>query len=272
MVTKNVQKAGKAYFVYLPKKWVEKAGKEVHLREDERGNLVLSSIASKKPLLEKAVSVKECSDRMLRRIIIGSYVLGYDKVTIEFEKKKTQQDILRYMDFLEEGGLGLGLLDVKPHRVSFFVNQRLSPLFLTVKRFFEAVLNSARAIGDDVRLAKRFERESLNLKLNLLRSANVVVRDSSLAEEGVDPVLYLHFSEITLFLTVINKFLFEKEGRVDLETYKKLIEIMLLILKKPTLSDLNRYDELLLSLKDKRIWDRFSKIHRHIINYYLLTG
>jgi hypothetical protein len=271
MVTKNVQKSGKAYFVYLPKKWAEKAGKEVYVKEDERGNLVLSSDITKKQPLELTLTVKEYSLKLLRRLVLSCYIAGYDRVTINLEKAIKSKELLRYMKEFEEGGLEIGLLDFKPNKLSFYVSKAVPPLNLTFKRYVESILNSMRARGDDITLAKHFEREARRLKMEVLRARYIVLRDSSLAEEGVELRDYVVAGHICNYLSHIEKVLFEKSTKNALDVSKKLLELLLVMIDKPSIDILVKYDGVLSSLKHKEIHNGFKKIHREMMRMLLFS-
>ncbi|MFC1723470.1 hypothetical protein ACFL0V_05005 [Nanoarchaeota archaeon] len=96
--------------VFLPIKWVRdqglQAGDQVDVTEMEEG--VLISAEAKKKGEEVVLDLKSESESYVRINLNAVYRLGYDKVVVHFEKKKTEAIVKRVVD---ERLLGFEVVD-----------------------------------------------------------------------------------------------------------------------------------------------------------------
>ncbi|MFC1727969.1 AbrB/MazE/SpoVT family DNA-binding domain-containing protein [Nanoarchaeota archaeon] len=90
MERKLIKQGGGGYTIYLPKKWVDemklKAGNLINIEQAE--NELVISPRKIKTKTSTEVKVTGLTESSIRTILTNTYRLGYDKVTVSFEKEK----------------------------------------------------------------------------------------------------------------------------------------------------------------------------------------
>lgn len=88
METRKVQFTGNStYTISLPKDWIDKMGIRrgdvVGLLRDERGTITITpSIDARKNYRAKTINLKDETPAHLERMLIGTYVMGFDTITV----------------------------------------------------------------------------------------------------------------------------------------------------------------------------------------------
>ncbi len=96
-----IQLAGKTSVISLPSKWVKrfniKKGEEVDV--EEKGNtLVIKPATTQTEIKQISLNIDELNDKSLRYTISALHKLGYDEITLYYEKPKlnnTIQDLIK---------------------------------------------------------------------------------------------------------------------------------------------------------------------------------
>ncbi len=88
METRKVQFTGNStYTISLPKDWIDKMGIRrgdvVGLLRDDRGTITITpSIDARKDYRSKVINLQKESPEHLERMLIGTYVMGFDTITV----------------------------------------------------------------------------------------------------------------------------------------------------------------------------------------------
>ncbi len=93
METRKVQFTGNStYTISLPKDWIDKMGIRrgdvVGLLRDERGTITITpSIDARKDYRSKVINIQKEAPVHLERMLIGTYVMGFDTITVRARER-----------------------------------------------------------------------------------------------------------------------------------------------------------------------------------------
>jgi phosphate uptake regulator len=113
MKRKVIKQGNNTLTITLPRKWTEnfgvKAGDEVELIESESKLIIDSKNTFKKSI---TLNLKDCSERMIKRILPGFHHSGYDEVTILYSRPSQVNAIHSLINVLA----GYEIIEQKPTR------------------------------------------------------------------------------------------------------------------------------------------------------------
>ena len=254
MESRKVQRVGSSTLVVsLPSRWVKKVGLKqgdlVFLNQEDDGSLRL--IVSKQTI-EKEPSIVEvdadlCEDpNLLRRILLGVYVLGYYvvKVSSKTRLKKEQIDVIRK---LTRELIGIGIMEETHNQVVIecFIDVARFPIHTLVRRLYiiastiykeaiDAFLESDISLAEDAIYRKQ---EADTMFWIITRLLNICQKDKSMIKtmKMEDPMQVLWYQLTTHFLNLIaewaNKFalkiieLGENRERIGTQLLDEILEL-----------------------------------------------
>jgi phosphate uptake regulator len=200
MESRKIQKVGAATLtISLPKNWVTqrklKRGDPVFIVEDGEALKILPSqeaAARKRSATEFIVDADLCDEPgMLERVIVGNYVLGREKITVQSSRRLQSQHLDEVRGAMRRL-MGIGILDETPSLIVLHcsVDPTNYPLEALIKRLYnlgatmlseslEALKTSDRSLAEDAMKREDDADMMYWLILRLLLSAQL---DDALVE------------------------------------------------------------------------------------------
>ncbi len=207
MEPRKIQRVGKSTLtVSLPSDWAKQYGIEKgdHVYLSEMGNgavTVYPDVSGAVPTQTVTVDASSLSPVTLERAVVGGYVLGRDKITVEDTDGLGDDDIGALYD-AESQLIGAGIVEEGPEKVvircslsadSFSVGELLTRLNSTAETMRHEAVNSL--LEDDASLAERAakrEKQANKVFVLLLRLILTAQQNPMLVERiGLDSSLHL---------------------------------------------------------------------------------
>jgi len=234
MESRKLQKVGYSTLsISLPRNWVKemnlKRGDTLFLAPEKDGALKLFPSELLKPterVEEFTCNSDLCNDpRMLERVIVGSYILGRDLVSVISSGRVKSEHIEEIRGIMRKL-IGLGIIEETPDRITLqcsvdprkfhvdMVLRRLSIISLTiVKEAIQALVDSDSSLAED---AVKREDEADRMYLLAMRLLISAQRRREVAEEiGLtDPLNILYFGLMLRYLEMIADYAEEIARRV----------------------------------------------------------
>jgi len=220
--SRKVQRVGSSSLaVSLPAEWVKevglKKGELVFLKEDEDGIL---KIMSSGQIQKKSASTIEvngdfCKDsKMLGRVLMGIYSLGYDSAKIVSARRLSSEQVNTIRKTARQL-MGMGIMEETPNSIlvqcsidptKFPIKTLIRRLFIISSTMYREVIDSI--MGFDTELANeaiRRKKEAETIFWVIVRLLNTCQRDKSIANQmEIDtPTLIVWYRLITQYLRLI---------------------------------------------------------------------
>lgn len=222
MESRKVQRVGTSSLaVSLPAEWVKEVGLEkghlVFLKVDEGGilKIMASGKIKKKPTSTIEVNGDFCKDpKMLGRVLMGIYSLGYDGAKI-VSARRLSSDQVNTIRKTTRQLMGMGIMEETPNSIliqcsidttKFPINTLIRRLFIISSTMHREVIDSLT--GFDTELANeaiRRKKEAETMFWVIVRLLNTCQRDKGIANQmEIDiPSLIVWYRLITQYLRLI---------------------------------------------------------------------
>ncbi len=211
METRKVQRTGKStYIISLPKPWVEKiginVGDSVGLIPLSDGTILLNPLIGdkdRKKIREYMIRVNDDDTDKLARMVIGSYLAGYDKIKIKHEESFTSS-MIRETRRLRKSIIGLEVISETDESIvmkdfldssDFSINKGVKRMYSIIYDMFLKVIASFEQ-KDVSSLKEIIEKDDEVDKLHwmICKQYNKLLDDVYFAEKmGMEPKEALGF-------------------------------------------------------------------------------
>ncbi|UCD95842.1 MAG: phosphate uptake regulator PhoU [Candidatus Bathyarchaeota archaeon] len=235
MESRKIQKVGYSTLsISLPRKWTKemnlKRGDTVFLAPENDGSLRLfpgQHVPSSEEIDEYICDADSCADpKILERVIVGSYILGRDVISVISTKKRISSEHIEEVRKVMRKLVGLGIVEETPDHIKLqcsvdprkfqldMLLRRLSIISLTiVKEAVQALVDSDISLAEDA-INREDEADMMFLlAMRLLISAQ---RKREVANEiGLkDPLHILYYGLMLRYLELIADYAEEIARRV----------------------------------------------------------
>jgi len=137
MKTRNVQKTGNMYYVYLPSKWCRDkkitVGSQIEMNTDSSGNLTIYSKYSERPEKNLKISVKEDDFYVLSKLVMACFLNPVRSFEINLGKSINKKEALHQKKLLSTT-----VLEIDEKRIysepMISINQPFSLFLVTIKK------------------------------------------------------------------------------------------------------------------------------------------
>lgn len=200
MEPRKIQRVGASTLtISLPSKWAKKMGMKkgdlVYLEENEDGSLKLMSAKPGKEKASRTIEINSdlCNDsKMLGRVLMGVYSLGYDTVRVTSKYRLKNEHVEKIRNTTREL-LGIGIMEEALKQVmiqcsmdvaKFTISTLLRRLYIIASTMHRDVIDSLSEF--DVRLAEGAilrKREAETLFWVIVRLINSCQKDNIIAKK-----------------------------------------------------------------------------------------
>ncbi|BCU68664.1 histidine kinase [Sulfolobales archaeon HS-7] len=150
MEIRKVQRFGKStLMVSLPADWVKETslspGDSVYIEPDEDGSIKILPPTMKVESSSKELTVRissQPSPELISKIIYSSYILGYDKITVEMGKGFLDDDTIKKIKETARGLIGLEIVSQLPDSIT--IQSFLDPSKYTMSGLITRMSNSLK--------------------------------------------------------------------------------------------------------------------------------
>jgi hypothetical protein len=243
-MNRKLQRSGKLYFVSLPTKWIRdnklKKGDELDLLISNKNIIIQPVEESGKEVKRISVKLNTTNRRILRRVIISLFTVGFDEFEIKLNKKLKPASFKELKEIVAR--LGLNMIDVTDDKIKLNVNLSITDIKKFTRDLLYKTLNYTRMILNKREdLVKEQVPSFYNQRFTILRTLNR--HEQSLTSLDIKPhdayfyrILGINLGRLIIHLSYIKDVNFVEE-------VKKLFEKILILYDKPELDlllDINR--------------------------------
>ncbi len=283
MTTHKVQLSGRSYYAYLPTEWIKnnRLNKGSELRFNFVGNkLIIEPSLTNKKVVSINLKVNEYDVKILRQMITGLFIAGFDEFTLELNKP-LNNELFRNLKELTSN-IGLNMIDINNNSIKLNTNLSVNNIHKFVHDVIYKALNTVRMIlnNENKELINHQEISLYYSRFIILRSLNRHLL--SLNKLDIKPfeinllrILAINLNRMIIHLRKIN-------DKSFIKNIKHLFEKILVNYDKPNITQLNKLFTLINELKidfvnnnedyhKRRVTRCFEDIIIELINHYLIT-